>query len=103
MLPDLDPMLGHEHRESGRLRRVSSGRSEHGAGDEDDDARAPLDPMLISTLPVRLLSDASEVPDSACMICLEVPTKGEKVTTLPCFHTYHEACLKRWWQESSKW
>eukprot|EP00435_Cladocopium_sp_Y103_P031281 s31_g7.t2 len=31
-----------------------------------------------------------------CTICLEIPTSGEVVTTLPCCHWYHTECIREW-------
>ncbi|XP_040275547.1 RING finger protein 44-like [Bufo bufo] len=41
----------------------------------------------------------AEEPQS-CIICLTDFTKGEQVTSLPCGHIYHHACITQWLQNN---
>ena len=36
----------------------------------------------------------STLPGEPCTICLEMPSSGEMVTTLPCCHWYHTECIR---------
>lgn len=59
---------------------------------EDPAAASPLGD-LVASLPTAL---ATEGCTEICAICLEVPTCGEEVTSLPCFHAYHKECIHEW-------
>lgn len=46
---------------------------------------------------VRELKNACEKPkkkEAMCVVCLEKMKKGDLVMTLPCFHTFHVACIR---------
>lgn len=37
-----------------------------------------------------------------CTICLEDFSAGDKYITLPCFHNFHENCIKNWLRQSNQ-
>jgi len=39
--------------------------------------------------------------DKKCSICLELYQDGEKVSALPCKHTFHEGCISTWVSENN--
>jgi hypothetical protein len=47
---------------------------------------------LIAQLPTRVLGAKGET----CVICMEEMTRGASVTTLPCAHQFHDACIHAW-------
>merc|ERR1719195_693030 len=49
-------------------------------------------PLDLDSCCVTLKDDAEE----ACSICLCCPTSGEVVSTLPCGHIFHRACVHGW-------
>eukprot|EP00931_Biecheleriopsis_adriatica_P003778 TRINITY_DN105538_c0_g1_i1.p1 TRINITY_DN105538_c0_g1~~TRINITY_DN105538_c0_g1_i1.p1 ORF type:complete len:1397 (+),score=232.54 TRINITY_DN105538_c0_g1_i1:26-4192(+) len=56
---------------------------------------APVDPSALDSVVARLPLRQVE-SEEACTICLEVPSSGEVVTTLPCCHWYHTECIREW-------
>ena len=32
----------------------------------------------------------------SCLICIESYETGDSIMTLPCMHTYHEECIRKW-------
>lgn len=60
---------------------------------EEAAVASPLLSDLVASLPT---APAAEGCTEICAICLEVPTCGEEVTSLPCFHTYHKECIHEW-------
>jgi hypothetical protein len=39
--------------------------------------------------------DRKESPDTRCF-CLDTPTIGDSVLTLPCSHWFHKDCIRNW-------
>mmetsp|Transcript_50488 Transcript_50488/g.113434 ORF Transcript_50488/g.113434 Transcript_50488/m.113434 type:complete len:295 (+) Transcript_50488:3-887(+) len=59
--------------------------------------RGPVDASVlddvVSRLPAKPVTSCAR---ETCTICLEVPTAGEVITTLPCCHWYHAECIREW-------
>jgi E3 ubiquitin-protein ligase SDIR1 len=36
-----------------------------------------------------------------CLICLETPTHGDVIRTLPCVHQFHRQCVDRWLRDKA--
>merc|ERR1712216_483081 len=54
----------------------------------------------IGKMPLEAVSAADVDADRhGCPVCLEAFVVGEMRMTLPCFHTFHEACVAQWLQE----
>ena len=45
-----------------------------------------------------VVDDVEKLPQElrSCCVCLEDVQKGEQVRTLPCLHTFHDACAVEW-------
>ena len=46
-----------------------------------------------------VVEDESKLPEelrAGCTVCLEDVTKGQRVRTLPCLHTFHACCAEEW-------
>jgi hypothetical protein len=41
--------------------------------------------------------DANRSAATECAVCLETYASGDLVRELPCRHTFHAACIDRWW------
>ena len=67
-------------------------------GDGSDDNRGASS-RDIASLPVTTASNPkSELTENqgCCSICLEDFVRGDKRTSLPCMHGFHESCINRW-------
>ena len=62
---------------------------------EPSDEQMAIRLSIIDTLPTRDKSDA----DYSCSICLEDYDAQSSLMTLPCFHTFHAVCCKKWLEE----
>lgn len=51
---------------------------------------------LLCPVQVRLLDDAA---DGQCAVCLDGLESGDLQRTLPCGHTFHAACIDRWFMQ----
>jgi hypothetical protein len=40
--------------------------------------------------------------DETCCICLDNYARGDTITTLPCKHFFHQACIRPWLQEQQR-
>lgn len=46
-----------------------------------------------------VVEDEAKLPEecrAGCTVCLEEVTKGQRVRTLPCLHTFHADCVEEW-------
>jgi len=45
-----------------------------------------------------VVEDVNKLPEElrCCTVCLEEVTKGQRVRTLPCLHTFHAECAEEW-------
>ena len=61
---------------------------------------------IISVLPTSKKAKDAKAKDTkeeeSCPICLDTFEEGEELMTTPCFHKFHENCLSKWMNESSK-
>ena len=46
---------------------------------------------------LKSLKDKNE---SQCSICVSEMNIGDEVVFLPCFHTFHESCIKPWLEQN---
>ncbi len=46
--------------------------------------------------------DSGEASGPVCTICLEEFAAGDKTMTLPCFHFYHDTCIRDWLQKQGR-
>ena len=60
-----------------------------------DDEEMAIRLSIIDTLPTRDKTEA----DNTCSICLEDYDTTSTLMTLPCMHTFHADCCKKWLQE----
>jgi E3 ubiquitin-protein ligase BIG BROTHER-like protein len=49
-----------------------------------------------NALPTQPFTAGCASKERECCICKCEYEEGEEVTTLPCFHTFHKACIMRW-------
>ena len=40
--------------------------------------------------------DALKGEEASCSVCMSEYEQGEKITVLPCFHSFHSECVNRW-------
>ena len=62
----------------------------------------PVDQAILDNLPVNIINDLKAFLDSKCVVCLQEYELGDKYIRLPCFHNYHEDCIKRWLRINNK-
>ncbi|XP_020588169.1 RING-H2 finger protein ATL2-like [Phalaenopsis equestris] len=58
-----------------------------------------LDPSILASLPILLISDCAEEDDESgeCAVCLNEFKEGEKIRCLPrCNHSFHIDCIDMW-------
>lgn len=62
--------------------------------------------QAIDVLPSRTIdaAEAARLPagGDTCRICLEPFAAGDVLTTLPCFHWYHERCIRCWLSQAGR-
>ena len=57
----------------------------------------PAAAEFVKTLPTSTVSpDGTDDEGHTCVICQDEFTAGEGLTTMPCTHTFHSACLHPW-------
>lgn len=61
---------------------------------------SPLPLDVLNRLPTREV-DSPDLCEEKCLICLENFEIGETIMTLPCKHTSHSACIRRWFEEKN--
>jgi len=62
----------------------------------------PLPLTILNRLNVNLIKKDNLKNDNECIICQEKFKLGEKYILLPCFHNYHENCIKQWFSLNNK-
>lgn len=55
-----------------------------------------IERSLFGFLPEVKIEDISNLPFENCLICLNNFLKDELITTLPCSHIFHCACIREW-------
>ena len=51
---------------------------------------------IINIIPFTIVKNVSKKNACNCLICLSNYQLGEKVSALPCCHTFHTKCLGKW-------
>lgn len=64
-----------------------------------DPNNVPLSEPVVNRFPVTVIGDNH--PSEPCAICHVGYQAGENQMRLPCFHHFHEACLRQWFHSSS--
>ncbi|XP_010544830.1 PREDICTED: E3 ubiquitin-protein ligase RNF6-like [Tarenaya hassleriana] len=59
----------------------------------------PATESAIGSLGRRRIEEKGLV-DETCMICLDDFVFGQEVTSLPCFHEFHDGCVVKWLERS---
>ena len=59
---------------------------------------------ILNYIPFTIIKDVPEQKEDEphCLICLCNYEVGEKVSALPCFHTFHTKCIDEWITRSAK-
>ena len=59
---------------------------------------------ILNYIPFTIIKDVPEKKEDEphCLICLCNYEVGEKVSALPCFHTFHTKCIDEWITRSAK-
>lgn len=63
------------------------------------DMQIPTSTEIVSELPMRKYEGEGAAPQS-CVICMETFEQGALLTTLPCFHQFHNTCVECWLQRA---
>ena len=58
-------------------------------------------PTFNFSAPGKSAADDILDPKYTCPICKELYIIGEEICTLPCLHTFHDNCVKRWLRQSN--
>lgn len=56
----------------------------------------PVDPIFLDNLIVNKITKKGIILESDCIICLQKYQMADNYISLPCFHNYHENCIKNW-------
>jgi len=59
----------------------------------------PTSARVLEELPCREVAEGE--PLASCSICLKPYAPGEKVSSLPCAHSFHAACVLPWLKKTS--
>eukprot|EP00927_Polykrikos_kofoidii_P070784 TRINITY_DN6716_c0_g1_i2.p1 TRINITY_DN6716_c0_g1~~TRINITY_DN6716_c0_g1_i2.p1 ORF type:complete len:478 (+),score=94.91 TRINITY_DN6716_c0_g1_i2:3-1436(+) len=73
-------------------------------GEEEISDHEAMAMLRASVFPVHVVT-AEQVDgggDSECVICIEEYVLGDSVLTLPCFHRFHEGCVRKWLCKSNE-
>lgn len=63
---------------------------------EFENVQVPLDPEILCTLPIKVISTQDVESHNTCAICMSEFESGEQVRTLRCNHDFHLPCIDRW-------
>ena len=66
---------------------------------DEEEGHRGLTRQEIEQLPLRTVTDETDDlvrNNEFCPICLEAFTVGHQVRTIPCFHSFHQACIDDW-------
>ena len=58
-------------------------------------------PTFPFTAPGKTAADDILDPKYTCPICMELYIVREEICTLPCLHTFHDNCVKKWLRQSN--
>ena len=87
----LTPEIPHSNNDYEMLLKLDEKNYDKGNG---------FSPIELSVLPSSKCKTESK--DHNCVLCLEIIKRGEYICNLPCFHSYHESCIKNWLQRKKK-
>ncbi|XP_047066385.1 uncharacterized protein LOC124674386 isoform X1 [Lolium rigidum] len=62
--------------------------------DENNHQHTGASESQINNLPQSVFQSAST--EEPCAVCLENPSVGDTIRTLPCFHKFHKDCIDEW-------
>ncbi|KQJ83527.1 uncharacterized protein LOC100837137 isoform X1 [Brachypodium distachyon] len=62
--------------------------------DENNHQHTGASESQINNLPQSVLQSTSN--EEPCAVCLENPSIGDTIRTLPCFHKFHQECIDEW-------
>ena len=68
---------------------------------EDVKVTAPAAALRQLEHSVYSAAAASRVKETACLVCQEDWVDGDQLTTLPCGHVFHSACVTKWLKDYS--
>ena len=60
------------------------------------------DEILKKLEEIELNEQFKNKEENKCGICLEIFSIGDKVSYLPCFHSFHSSCIKNWIRVKNK-
>ena len=64
---------------------------------------SPVSQQIINFLPERILNldEINENENKQCVICQENFEEKESVISLPCMHSYHSKCIRKWFKTNN--
>lgn len=66
-----------------------------------EDVPTPVPSNLLTQLPEVPYRETSDEAYRSCSVCLMDYEPQEQVLILPCFHRFHPACIKAWFEHKS--
>jgi len=98
----------HQHHRNPRQQQLEAEQAPEQK--QDNEVAQQAMQRVVSVLPVRVVN-AEEIQRHAhapsteeeyeCQICMERYKETDTVMTLPCFHEYHERCIRDWLQHQT--
>ena len=62
-----------------------------------------LNPFILNSLEVKKINDVEKLGEEnkSCIICLEEFKNNESIIWLPCFHLFHNDCIRSWFERNN--